>query len=838
MDILTEKNISNVAVAAWTEKTMSKLGNWLFELESEVVQGDAEPAAIIGDTTAIADLPISTQPVTINHPTATVAADGQSRDHAGVINLTIASAFLHADDAADGDYFLQISVDSVVMHTSHIVYSSATPVFNVSYALIMPHYRAMANITLIDALSDRKVGEATVWPYMIMQREADQKIERRKNDTLSRLLLRDSAGKEVGRLTATVSFEENLEHLMWSPTPAKVKRSPDEEVSLERLNIHIARFTAVMDLFNTCFTEYMHIMSWTDPVLTSSLFILFLFCTLRVNAEYQLSGVVFGCLLLMTRTLQRRRSGTYHQLCISRVHKEKEIPYRPVAQLKISVLGFRHASMSMIRRPVVRLSYVPMAELGAPTKDRVEHIIGFLGSQGVGCVDKGGLFMSSFLKLETKKADHLLHNVVDIWPLPTGLDTGPCMAVPQREVCLLYPLLQPPLTAVGHVAEESASQHAAGDVDLKVYLPWDANEGYIKAVLAHDPSSSLLEADKEYAIIPLRSIASKSGHAVQETVRWVRCADSLAAALDTEATSVPSKHTEILFRIGLFPADARACYVPNEAEKLRSAMLQDALAERDGKDASTFSVIWNMRDYIKYVQNWMAWILDVVESLKNIFNWTLPAKTYPVYLLLVAIWLLTVLVPGRYIVLVIGLYQFLYVILPIPEGDEYVIRWDNYMQSLPNDDDLHLIYNTERKAFSTQRAEDRRLSMQRTLLGLSLPLRWSGAVDLKYSSERGGIQPWHPAHLLVQGRRVFWYHSAADMEQGRAIAGQLILSRLASITQVSPVDVREKGDASRLLAVFGQDGAGKPLKLTLACNSAQDKETIEEQLRKTIDSMD
>lgn len=86
----------------------------------------------------------------------------------------------------------------------------------------------------------------------------------------------------------------------------------------------------------------------------------------------------------------------------------------------------------------------------------------------------------------------------------------------------------------------------------------------------------------------------------------------------------------------------------NETSKENSVALQSILQESVGpKDGnSTISVIWNMRDNVKYVQNLMGWILDLIESFKNILNWTAPNKTYPIYLALLGIWLLTIVIPG------------------------------------------------------------------------------------------------------------------------------------------------------------------------------------------------
>lgn len=44
--------------------------------------------------------------------------------------------------------------------------------------------------------------------------------------------------------------------------------------------------------------------------------------------------------------------------------------------------------------------------------------------------------------------------------------------------------------------------------------------------------------------------------------------------------------------------------------------------------------------------------------MKNLLNWTHPSKTMLVYLLVVLAWLILLAIPGRYIVLALGLYEF------------------------------------------------------------------------------------------------------------------------------------------------------------------------------------
>lgn len=927
----------SAVVSGWTGETMSSFSNWLFQLEKagprptiSTTGVQAYSADFVHPEESMNALPVTVETVRVLASPIETKSDTGYRDRssnetqrnavdsdfpensnmAGQLHLSIASAFLYdVEDAGEGDYYLQVHAEGQ-SYTSHIIYNSATPIFNVSYHISLPHYRTRVKVCLMDALSDVVVGQVELWPYMVMQRLADEHIKHfhfyhqsraSAPVELRRLILKNpSTEKEVGHLSATISFEENYQNLFRSINPLSVQRSPPEELSLERLNIHIARFTAIVEIFKDIYRNYMYIMSWEDPIFTLILFIIFLYCTIYIQADYQLSGVVFGIVLFMTIAFYRRKHGFYREHCIARgAPKEANRRYQPISYLRISVLGFRHGhSLAMIKRPMLRISYLSSANADTNTSSgrngeeanqdkKTEHFIGFLGSQGAGwvaadgLVKSGGLFISSFLRHESKRADHFLHNVIDLWPVPRRLqeayekilaaarEEGGFLPAPQQEACLLYPILQPLRTSVSllidsrpnaqsnntignsdaTVGETSSDLHTdspspldRNDIDLKIYLPWEQHDGLIKVTLAQDPTSTLLEGEKEYVVIPIRSLVQRAFYCPEvekgadrdsnitgghyEAVQWMRCANSIKAALEEshsifcdenysssgrrnsrpnlssphrptndQGSGPQKKQTELLLRVGLYPANPRTCYVPTDHEKRSSTILQEALSEQAEETSSTFFVLWNIRDYVKYVQNWMSWILDMIESYKNLFVWTLPKKTYPIYILLVVIWILTVFIPGRYLILSWGLYQFLYILLPIPEGDEYIICWDNYLQSIPNDDDLHQVYAQERKSFAEESSRLKKEKLRSTLLGISLPLLWSGSVEVKLSSDHTaagtGTQGWRAVYLLLQGKRFLWFHSIDDMEAGKFPMGQVILTSLASVTQVSPVDLRE-----------------------------------------------
>jgi len=50
-----------------------------------------------------------------------------------------------------------------------------------------------------------------------------------------------------------------------------------------------------------------------------------------------------------------------------------------------------------------------------------------------------------------------------------------------------------------------------------------------------------------------------------------------------------------------------------------------------------------------------------------------------------------VLVPGRYIILAIGIYQFIDKFIPRPEASSIMTIYNNLLTTIPNDDDLEQV---------------------------------------------------------------------------------------------------------------------------------------------------
>lgn len=297
------------------------------------------------------------------------------------------------EDAAEGDhYVLAILEGSNKEFKSKTIYGSASPIYNVKWTIKMEHYRAAINIYLMDAHTHRKIAFVRVTCYSLIQRDIDRKYKSWKDAVIENIPMRNiSDTEDLGYITARIAFEENLVGLFTGDILHEAASGPKEQLSVQRLSTHITRFTAIFTLIKLWYQEYKYIMEWKDPLFTLIILLIFLYCTIQINAEYAMSGVLFLVVVLLTRSLFRRNSGKYVRHYIEKgIESQPKIDYRPIGQLRIAVIGFRSMNnsldlRSLSHRLTVKVTYIPMFESdmggGVGLEDGIAHeqIIGYFG---------------------------------------------------------------------------------------------------------------------------------------------------------------------------------------------------------------------------------------------------------------------------------------------------------------------------------------------------------------------------------------------------------------------------------------------------------------------------
>jgi len=248
-------------------------------------------------------------------------------------------------DAAEGSHYVTISVDDQEQteKRTQTVHGSAAPVYNKNFRFVAAHYRSFLRLSLVDALTGRKIGQAIVSAYSLLQRDADVHNGDWRRASLEKLAMRDVNNVErVGHFSVRLAFEEDSKGLFSGGRPRAVAAEPPEQWSVERFQTHIARFKALISLFTDWYSEYCRIMEWENRLLTLSLFVVFVWATLKVDAEYALCCPLFVLVVLLTLSWRRRFNGQYKQYWISRGAALASTDTRPAAVLRIFVLGFRN----------------------------------------------------------------------------------------------------------------------------------------------------------------------------------------------------------------------------------------------------------------------------------------------------------------------------------------------------------------------------------------------------------------------------------------------------------------------------------------------------------------
>ena len=204
------------------------------------------------------------------------------------------------------------------------------------------------------------------------------------------------------------------------------------------------------------------------------------------------------------------------------------------------------------------------------------------------------------------------------------------------------------------------------------------------------------------------------------------------------------------------------------------------------------------------VQIILARLLDQFESSKNILNWTIPKKTSILYVVIVLGCILSYLVPGRYIILAIGLYEFLYAFMPQVEDFPMITRLYNWIESVPNDYDLDQIYYWDRVDYLKKKAEYQKKRLHKAKLRLVLDCEWEGRVFIKGSHFKdtrndGSLSSWElnwkEYFLAVQGHRLVWWYREEDLfgssVEAKAPVGELLLQGHCGISPPSIIDIKE-----------------------------------------------
>lgn len=719
---------------------------------------------------------------------------------AGNLVIFILTAYKYkVKDPGEGDHFVNVTVDGLSQKFSTaVVHQSATPIFNSKFTIPVPNFRAKIEVSLVDAISNVKIGSTSFTPYEVAHNAADEKIARvfqiaSQMDSFSKYKIMDNLQQNIiGHFEMNVAFEENPNLHLFSSTVASAPTSPEEELSMDRLNLHVVRFSCLIDMVANYYQSYLDIMDWKDPIYTSILFFSFLYFTLHVHSDYLLSGITFIAVLGMSNALIYRLNGKYIDQYISKNSKKSTSLYRPIAWLRIGAIAFRvknptstpkNSSSKLedaTKAPLLKVVLNCLeASAGIDRQSEKEYTVGYLNNslsqQQLSASGHEGVsqFMKNFLGTDTDQKDVLLQNVFDVSTdddeesLFMGMD-GVSKSLTSH-LNLVYPILEP------LILENSKENTSLSDPYQSHCNAWKNCPARIKLSLINENGKmSHIHIRLSDLILKGENVATGLNSNEFKIVQWFPSFVS-----DPKNENAEDAVTEVLLRVSLQIPSHSTIFFPSKMDVRNSHILQSVFSDQTEKESTTLSVLWNMRDNVTYVQNLMNRILDYAESFKNLLNWTAPEKTWPIYITFISIWVVTAFIPTRALIFFFGLYQFFYIFLPIPDGDDISIRFLNLLQSVPNDDDLQQIYTKHREELKKVEDQTLKQTVNKTLLSISLPILWSGNIHLKSSLSNSSAtvfsEVWNSVFIIFQGKRIVWWSREKDLLEGKvSISNRLI----------------------------------------------------------------
>ncbi|CAN0041907.1 unnamed protein product [Ectocarpus sp. 12 AP-2014] len=482
-------------------------------------------------------------------------------------------------------------------------------------------------------------------------------------------------------------------------------------------------------------------------------------------------------------------------------------------------------------------------------------------------------------------SDAILQNMMDVWgrhassgaavthvegsgersaEQSKGRSESTAAAQEEEDMCFVYPVLQPVLRRRARDGRGGGS------------LPWSGEESraFLRfSVFFANPFNSLMDAFQGQVLVPLSALAGKEAEGgVQPELRgWfdVSPVDDKFVSQATTTLTLPDgkaaagggteedKEASLALQTllgektlggGGDKGDTGGAAASSGAtaggpaggagggadkEAVRDA---EAVAGAGGAVARLLGMPMGFRNTIRDVQDTIGTVLDTVEAVKNLLNWTHPPKTLLVYAVVALAWLVLLVVPGRYIVLTLGLLEFSKAWMTGGQEPEVVagdgggtpsplaIKLRNLLLSLPVDSELAACYAWEAREHSRKEKAGLKLREQRARLKLlGAGRQWEGGMRVR---DRAG-DPWESRYVVVLGHRLAWWGSSKELDEGKKARGQLLLQGHAGVTHLSPLEARELNDPRKVVCVFGRSPDGLPHKVTFMAESVATKEALE-----------
>ncbi|CAB9499353.1 C1 [Seminavis robusta] len=785
------------------------------------------------------------------------------------------------------------------------------------------HYGVNFFIEVVDALTDKPVGTSVLTTQGLLQQQRDHQIEsgamailtlgtkppvfkgkRRmtlelrtgvKRGITSDFFVPTDSKAEQGNISGwveiSVGLEEDVNRLYSGSTPYECPPPPPDTLNLATLNLHISRISDLVEDLGNFLGAYQYLVSWKDPLLTGFTFMMFLALSVKFDSEYVgclpfLLVMLFMLYSAFSRTKFARKACFVNEEAEEWRSAEKEIGvkyslHRPIGRMDVSVTkgtNIRSRELGLPGNVACRVYYDP---LRFASKKQREKLID---------VDKSAKTIHDIGTTESK------YTAEPVWESLNESDEAKRLKqvlprhglffeeeASQAESCE-FPILQP----------FKVDDDDDGDFHSATLEPWAASTGGVVFQIRFTDILNLLPGSDQIfgeVVIPLSTLVER-----REMSGWYDVLDvgtkmfsgadeshvngppgyietdkpvvsGLSEASLAEGTNVP----KVFLSLKWSPPDDSTSSIETEHEAsmvIQEELLRWEVTNRD-KDklkklvvgtTGAFKTVSGFAGTLQLIQNFLGKVVNTIEAVRNLLNFTDPFKSTVVLSLVTILWLILSLVPTRVVVLVAGLAQFgitaktrlekIFVTedadinddaseasgLDDEDADAPVVLWlKNAFLGLPTDEELRKAYFWEGRRIGAKTRE--RYSSEKRLARLQRLWRaqWHATLKIrvdtstKKKTKKGTADPtWDTIFAVVQGRRFLWWKTVTDFDNGATPSGRIFLAGHAGLSGLSPLEMREINpkDVPLVVGIFGR-GLKEQQRITLLLPSEELKDSLE-----------
>jgi hypothetical protein len=554
------------------------------------------------------------------------------------------------------------------------------------FILNVPDYAMEYRIELVDASSEKPVGTTLLTAQTLLQLQRDEMIAEKGISAFvqgfrnpvsyvkqRRLALElrtgvksgfgsdyfvpaktkpatgeSKAGEISGWLSIDACLEENTDAL-FGPSPVLCPPRPPDELNTDLFQAHIGRIANILRDIKKGIDGYLYVVSWKDPILTAFSFVAFVILTLRFNTEYVGSLPVFSLICYMLHLAYVRKTGHLKDRFIerereSRIQAEKDATvnyslHRPLGHVEVSL----RRGKNLRSRDLGLAGSVGCHVIWDPTRytksDEIKsHLISvdkaLKTPHAIG--DTNYMFTTNPVWTqmnpsdETKRLHQLLPSEGPDFALESEDTVGHEKQKKHLGMSIEFPIPQP-MKAI-EVTEDSASKDGSNRQRYELE-PWSICPGAIVVQVRMSDVITKLRLDDVLGeiSIPISKIAENG-----EIKGWFQVLDPgsthvlpVGGTEDGEVADNDAPLVYLRFKWNCPDASSTVNDTDREAsivvtEELIRTAAKTAASKIDlvGSSIGAFNTMRGLTGNIAAIQNTLGSVLDIVEGLRNSFNFT------------------------------------------------------------------------------------------------------------------------------------------------------------------------------------------------------------------------